>query len=45
MELGKTSLGELDRLDDGVRPRRHSSFDRTGGNANNWPIRGKARLP
>ena len=31
MELGRTSLGDLARLGDGVRSRRHSSFDWTGG--------------
>ena len=39
MELGRTSLGDLARLGDGVRSRRHSSFDWTGGNADNWPVR------
>ena len=38
MELGRTSLGDLARLGDGVRSRRHSSFDWTGGNADNWPV-------
>ncbi len=33
MEQGRTSLGELARLGNGVRSRRQSSFDRTGGNA------------
>lgn len=44
MELGRTSLGELARLGDGVRSRRHSSFDRTGGNADNWPVRARETL-
>jgi hypothetical protein len=39
MEFGRTSLGELARLGEGVRSRRHSSFDRTGGNSDNWAIR------
>jgi hypothetical protein len=38
MTLGMTSLGELAKLGCGVRSRRFSSYDRTGGNADNWPL-------
>jgi len=38
MPMGNDSLLNLARLRPGVRSRRWSSFDRTGGNADNWPI-------
>ena len=38
MGMGMTSLGSLAELRNGVRARRWSSFDTTGGNADNWPI-------
>jgi len=38
MEMGMSSLAGLARLRNGVRSRRCSSFDRTGGNADWWPI-------
>lgn len=38
MNLGPTSLSTLARLGRGVRSRRFSSYDTTGGNADNWPI-------
>jgi len=38
MNLGMTSLSGLATLGRGVRSRRFSSYDRTGGNADNWPI-------
>ena len=38
MALGRSSLAGLARLGEGVRSRRWSSFDTTGGNADNWPI-------
>lgn len=38
MDIGKTTLSSLATLGDGVRSRRWSSFDRTGGNADRWPI-------
>ena len=37
--MGPGSLGQLGRLREGVRSRRSSSFDTTGGNADNWPIK------
>jgi hypothetical protein len=36
---GFSSLANLAQLGNGVRSRRHSSYDRTGGNRDNWPIR------
>jgi hypothetical protein len=38
MEMGMTSLMGLARLGQGVASRRWSSYDRAGGNADNWPI-------
>jgi len=38
MSMGSGSLANLARLGNGVRSRRFSSFDTTGGNADNWPI-------
>ena len=38
MNIGPTSLGDLPRMRSGVRSRRQSSYDRTGGNADNWPV-------
>jgi len=38
MSMGGGSLADLARLGEGVRSRRWSSFDTTGGNADNWPI-------
>ena len=38
MNLGLDSLAGLARLGEGVRSRRWSSYDRQGGNADNWPI-------
>ena len=38
MSTGGGSLANLARLGDGVRSRRWSSFDTTGGNADSWPI-------
>jgi len=38
MGSGPGSLAKLARLGHGVRSRRFSSFDTTGGNADNWPI-------
>ncbi|WNQ13898.1 DUF2961 domain-containing protein [Paenibacillus aurantius] len=37
--LGSQSLSTLYRLGSGVRSRRHASYDRTGGNYDNWKIR------
>lgn len=38
MNFGMTSLGNLAKLGDGVKSRRCSSYDKTGGNADNWSI-------
>ena len=38
MKMGTTSLGGLSRLGSGIRSRRWSSYDRTGGNADQWPV-------
>jgi len=38
MTFGTTSLGDLAKLGCGVRSRRFSSYDKTGGNADNWPM-------
>ncbi|MHB0877221.1 MAG: glycoside hydrolase family 172 protein [Anaerolineae bacterium] len=38
MSLGMASLQDLARLGAGIRSRRWSSFDKTGGNADWWPI-------
>jgi hypothetical protein len=38
MSMGCSSLAGLAKLGTGVRSRRFSSFDTTGGNADNWPI-------
>jgi len=38
MDIGMTSLGNLARLGSGVRSRRWSSYDQTGGNADYWII-------
>ena len=38
MNFGVAALGNLATLGDGVRSRRWSSFDRTGGNQDWWPI-------
>ena len=38
MNVGPTSLGDLPRMRSGVRSRRHSSYDRTGGNADSLPV-------
>ncbi len=38
MEMGGPSLMSLAMHAQGVRSRRWSSYDRTGGNADNWPI-------
>ncbi len=35
---GDSSLDSLARLGNGVRSRRCSSYDTTGGNADNWPV-------
>ncbi len=37
--MGNGALRNIARLQSGVRSRRWSSFDRTGGNADRWPIR------
>ena len=39
MDKVLTSLAALARITDGVRSRRWSSYDKTGGNADHWPIR------
>ncbi len=39
MDSGLTSMGELIKLKSGVRSRRFSSYDATGGNADRWPIK------
>ena len=45
MNFGTGSLGNLARLAQGVRSRRWSSFDKTGGNYDLWPIpAGQARV-
>lgn len=38
MDMGMTSLGGLPRLGKGIKSRRWSSYDKTGGNADRWPI-------
>jgi hypothetical protein len=38
MDFGKTTLSSLAKLKTGIRSRRLSSYDTTGGNADNWPI-------
>ena len=38
MSLGSSSLADLANLKSGIRSRRWSSYDTTGGNADNWPI-------
>ena len=38
MNTGTTSLANLAKLGSGVRTRRWSSYDQTGGNADNWSI-------
>lgn len=38
MDIGQTSLGSLARLRNGVRSKRWSSYDKTGGNADYWDI-------
>ncbi|MBI3922907.1 MAG: DUF2961 domain-containing protein [Armatimonadetes bacterium] len=38
MDYGMTSLGNLAKIRTGVKSRRWSSYDTTGGNADNWPI-------
>ena len=38
MEMGMTSLGNLAKLGQGVRSRRWSSYDKTGGNGDSWPM-------
>ncbi len=38
MEFGSTSLAAVARLRRGTQTRRWSSYDTTGGNADNWPI-------
>jgi hypothetical protein len=38
MDIGMTSLSNLAKLGSGVKSRRWSSYDKTGGNADNWPI-------
>jgi hypothetical protein len=38
MQMGTSSLAGLARMRRGVKSRRWSSFDRTGGNRDNWPI-------
>ena len=39
MRPGLDSLADLARLRSGIRSCRWSSYDRTGGNADNWPIK------
>jgi len=38
MNIGMTSLSHLAKLGSGIKSRRWSSYDKTGGNADNWPI-------
>ena len=38
MGIGSTSLGDLARMQEGVRSRRRSPYDKTGGNADSWPV-------
>lgn len=38
MNMGFSSLFNLPKLGRGIRSRRWSSYDRTGGNRDNWPI-------
>ena len=39
MEFGGSSLAGLSRIRNGIRSKRSSSFDRTGGNADFWVVR------
>ena len=38
MDIAMTSLSNLAQLGSGIRSRRWSSYDKTGGNADNSPI-------
>jgi hypothetical protein len=38
MDMGMTSLGSLAKLGQGVKSRRWSSYDKSGGNGDSWPM-------
>jgi hypothetical protein len=39
MDMGKTTLFDLARVGNGIRNKRHSSYDTTGGNKDFWDIK------